>query len=529
MKLQSICSVLLLSAGCSYDFIGGTGTDTGTGTEDTNPSTDTQTVDSETNVASFDDGPIADDPFGDSSKFGNVVKYDNRLYLGPNAAVTSAIKADGNGSNPEVVTFSIVKDTVAEGGGSHLNPSAGPFTTFLGENAPDLENAPGHFAAGAIDGVEHLFYMGTKTAESLDYFYYTTDVDNVLDWKYFDMSGSTGGGTKSVLSEIVFRDRLYLGMTESGGKNPKAPRLVVALDLTQQDGISNTAEQACSLVLHSNCSLDGELMPYIGMSNTSPAPAKPNPATLVGIDSMAVYDKSLYLANNGGVIRSAIPNPLNYLNHAAHWDRTPALNFEAEQPSHRTDTIRLTRGSDLTRRELGYPQMAVYRNNLYVIRNACAVAAQNATYPSLSCSVDQMKPQLWQFDGVSWTAMVQSSGITNFGNPNNKYITMVVRNGGTDTVGGVLYVGFDNDVDGIAVYKTNEDAPSTIGDWSGWKDEMCSASCTPIANYGLGTAGAGLLTKILQGISIEFEGEDYLYVAVGDSQNIPLRVYRARD
>jgi hypothetical protein len=122
-----------------------------------------------------------------------------------------------------------------------------------------------------------------------------------------------------------------------------------------------------------------------------------------------------------------------------------------------------------------------------------------------------MKPQLFKYDGSTWTRMAQSGGITNMGNANNKYITMIVRNGGTDSTGGTLYVGFDNDTDGLEIWRTTNSDPSIVGDWTG-----------PVGSSGLGYSQ----TNIYDAISLSFEGTDYLYIAVGDNSD-PLKIFRS--
>ena len=81
---------------------------------------------------------------------------------------------------------------------------------------------------------------------------------------------------------------------------------------------------------------------------------------------------------------------------------------------------------------------------------------------------------------------------------------MVVRNGGTDSSGGYLYIGFDNETDGIEIYRTDVADPSSLVDWEGPLDDATTPYLA--AQY-----------YIYDAISVNFDGTDYLYITVGDS------------
>lgn len=314
-----------------------------------------------------------------------------------------------------------------------------------------------------------------------------------------------------------------MGFPDSGGKRP----YIISLNTLVQDGaVNGNGGTACVLATHSNCFLSGDEMPYLGTGGTPG-----NPAGIQGIDSMISYQNKLYMANNGGLIRSAITSPLDYGNNTGHWENTPSVSLAevGNEPAHLTNTIRLFQTGDLTRRMLGYPQMAIYYNELYVIRNGCANATSGAN-PSCATPATNMRPQLWRYNGTTdtWTRMNQTSGITNFGDANNLYVSMIVRNGGTDASGGALYIGFDNDVGGLAAYRSVKAGhPDAQTDWTGLNGDTCPAApalCNPIASTGWG--GGNDFSHVLDAISVDFAGNSYMYITVGNASTTKLRVYR---
>jgi hypothetical protein len=112
--------------------------------------------------------------------------------------------------------------------------------------------------------------------------------------------------------------------------------------------------------------------------------------------------------------------------------------------------------------------------------------------------------------------------LTQFNNPNNAAISLLAA---TSTQ---LYVGFDNSVDGIVVFRSALAAPSTRGDFEG--QQACSAADHPATCAGLGGNGLDGVsnTRIFHGVSLTFAATDYVYLAAGDGTS-GLRVYRMRD
>jgi hypothetical protein len=78
--------------------------------------------------------------------------------------------------------------------------------------------------------------------------------------------------------------------------------------------------------------------------------------------------------------------------------------------------------------------MIVFNGNLYAIRNTTG------------------GPRLWKYDGTNPWELVASNGtgITNMGDAENTYVTLLVRNGDR------LYVGYDNASDGVQLWRTVE-------------------------------------------------------------------------
>jgi hypothetical protein len=68
--------------------------------------------------------------------------------------------------------------------------------------------------------------------------------------------------------------------------------------------------------------------------------------------------------------------------------------------------------------------MSVFNGSLYIARNTKDFSN---------------RPQLWKFDGSSWTLVAENgSGITSMGNANNNALSLLVVNGAR------LYIGFNN-------------------------------------------------------------------------------------
>ena len=95
---------------------------------------------------------------------------------------------------------------------------------------------------------------------------------------------------------------------------------------------------------------------------------------------------------------------------------------------------------------------------------------------------------------------------------------MVVANGP------FLYVGFDNAVDGVVIYRSQMANPLVRGDFLGAAGCVAGAGCAGVGGNGLG----GGHKRIFDGSSFGSGVGTFLYVTAGDG-SAPLRVFRSRD
>jgi hypothetical protein len=94
------------------------------------------------------------------------------------------------------------------------------------------------------------------------------------------------------------------------------------------------------------------------------------------------------------------------------------------------------------------------------------------------------------------------SGITDMGNIKNSSITLLVVNGDR------LYLGYDNDSDGVQVWRTA----------AGVTDPVFQTDFEPVSTDGLGDPGNN--RRIYHGLSMADGGLDYLWLLTGKDSGI---------
>ena len=175
------------------------------------------------------------------------------------------------------------------------------------------------------------------------------------------------------------------------------------------------------------------------------------------------------------------------------------------------------------------PKIESFQGNLYAIRNSCRTVlmdlfTSSCNYPAQCtndsyCASGDERPQLWKCepsltgsatdcDSDDWSLVADNgSGFTNFGDSNNKQITMLQPNGN------YLYVGFDNP-NGIKVYRTNIANPSTESNFS--------------QIGGDGFLNTSTNKQIYSTISIQNGSIYFVYASVGQNST-PVRVHRQQN
>jgi hypothetical protein len=528
-------------------------------------------------IDSFDGGPIAVDPFGDGSTFGFLASYHEKLYIGPNGNGNASNRMEPDGSNPTNCYFTFVKDTsTANGTGTHDNSSVTPPTRYktIGHTGctrnsadinagcgPDNENGRGLFVNGMINGTEYLFITGGRSYGeedgNNDYLYQTTDTDTTLDFNFIDLSATYDGGddfaivgNRGTESINVFSNRVY--WMEPGDRAYR-PYLVKLNNLNAQS-IRNTDSVWMKM----------RYMTGIGASSGS----KPNKADRIG-GTLFEFNGKLYLANsgsvrdttngdytvptgcsatsgsprcinNGGIVRSNGTNALNPgacsgPDNCPDWtDITPASNTDFTYYFSKI----ITKLADVIPANRPVPSFAKYKNNLYMIRNACTTnminTSCNADEPlgSGTCSDDIACPsgnevwQLWKCvpstvggdcNAANWSLVMQRSSsaspapATDVRERNNVYTTLLVANGD------YLYVGFDNSSTGVEVWRTNNSDASGPASYSDFSQ---------IGSDGLGYPS--LYKSLWSAISVNQGGNYYIYLSAGNGVQ-PVAIFRQRN
>ncbi|HZA49357.1 MAG TPA: hypothetical protein VE549_01380, partial [Myxococcaceae bacterium] len=477
-------------------------------------------------ILGIGDGPVAADPFADSYTFTYVFKYREKIYLGPSGPGEGALRLNADGSQPENVGFAFAKDVNNTVGTKSGNNSAAPFPSIgavgCANNTyacgPDNENGRGLFASGLIGGQEWLIIGGSQSGGGLDYIYMTRDGDANVNFKYVDLSANVGGTTKTFSALAVAGGRAYLGFPDTGGA-----RKPVLLSLNRAPSASasgmdvtgnGTGTTACDPAVHDSCNLMAHRMPGIGVSG-SPA----NAASVQMIDFFGEVNGKLYLGNNGGLMRSTTATPLDYLSAPGDW--TPTTPTSADYTAFTSLTT--SKSQAIEPADRAWPQVALINGRVFLGRNTtagpqlwrCDPALVSGPAPATATDCD---PGDWSLVAANGTGNVQ---LTQFDNPNNTRITLVVANGNS------LYVGFDNAVDGIVLYRSEALVPGARSDFTG--NGGCVAtgpSCQGVGGNGFGAPAEH--TRIFDAASLAFGSKSYLYVAAGNG-TVPVRIYRNRD
>jgi hypothetical protein len=404
---------------------------------------------------SFNEGPLIVDPLNEGiNNFSMLASYRGRIYLAPANADNAAFRFKPDGSDPAIVPFM-------------FHGAAGDTTTL--NTGPDGEDGIDYIASGIVAGVEYLFFGPSRSFGDLDYLYYTTDTGSTIDFDYMDLSGFLGPQTKGVSSLFAFNDRLYAGFPDTGGNRP------YLLKLTSID--SSPA----------GVNLQAVDMPRIGLPD--------NGAAIVGIDTMALFEGLLYIANggnnaldeDGGIIMSLNGDPAPYPGAPDWLDITPVADTEwYNSPSDDRFSIELTGTNKLMPADRAFPAMAEFKGKLYIARNTTK------------------GPQLWKYlDGIFTLIADNGSGITDMSDSDNTRITLLIVNKN------ILYIGFDNSSDGIQVFRS--DNPS----------DQASFDAVTLNGFGQGAD----IDTIYHAVSVPDGGKKCLWLLCGKSGG-KLRIYR---
>lgn len=401
--------------------------------------------------ASFDEGPVFTNPFGTTvNTYSLFFNYRGMIYIGPSPNNDSFVRISPDGNNMETVTFSV---TDADSTETSMDPG------------PDGETGIDCFTTGAVGGTEYLFLGPAKSGGNLNYIYYTSDSSTNLTFYYMDVSGTLTHDTSGTESLTVYYNKLYAGYAATSTR----PMLI------KIGTIAATPSEA---------NLQATRIPRIG--NT--AGTNPNTGTRVGVDMMREYNGRLYIANgggaatngDGGIVSSTNTDPGNYQGQPSHWDTTLTPAGTAAWDA--GYSIELTQMNSLTPSLRAFPAGAVFNGIFYFARNTT------------------IGPQIWAYNGSTFSLVAgDASYISNMGVSSNASITMLIVNGDR------LFIGFDNNTDGIRIYRTTSGvtAPAALSDFE------------QVSTCGLGYSTAN--TVIFHAISVPYGGLDYLWILSGET------------
>lgn len=444
---------------------------------------------------------LAADPFGDGTAFSYVFSYRGKVWLGPRGSGFGAVSMNPDGTGPINNSFSFLKDVGTNA--THKNSSVAPYPSIgsLGCVAntaacgPNNENGRGLFFSATISGVEYLGVSGAHPSSGkLEYVYLSSSPGPAVDFRFVDLSTGLGGQTRGLSAAWAFSNRLYLGFPDSGGNRPYFLSLLSPVPSPGLNAVVSTTPTALTDVLN----LDGDRLPGLGEN------AGNSGAQL--IDVMADFNDRLYVANNGGIVRSTTTTPRSPQAFPADWTTaTPtAAAFTAKT------SITSLKVSGFIPSDRAYPGIARFNGRLYAARNTTA------------------GPQLWGCTPVglvcppaSWALVAGNStgdvGLTQFNDPANTSIGLLVA---TPTA---LFVGFNN-ASGIQVFKTGVTFPTVRSDFAGTTGCVAGvAGCAGLGSNGLGAPA--LTTQILDARALTFGTGSWLYLVAGNGTGA-VRVWR---
>ncbi|MFY0568133.1 hypothetical protein ACN28E_30465 [Archangium lansingense] len=452
------------------------------------------------------------DPLGDGSPFAHVLGYDGRVFVGPNKSGTGGVSVDLDGRGGRSFGFFLRKDTT---GNFSQNASAAPYPSIgatgcrinTSECGPDNEDGRGFFFSGWVGSQEWLGLGGAKSGGSLDYVYLGQDTDdlNTMYMRHLDLSVVLGPQTRGFSAALFFQDRLYLGFPDTGGSRPS---LLVVKRLPMVDPGYNASS-----------GMDVENLTADEMPGISVGGSPRNTAPMQMIDTMAGFNARLYLANNGGCVRSTMPTPRSYGLFPGDWTScTPSL------PAWNSRTGRTTtKTADLEPTDKAVPQLAVFQGRLYLARNTTSTAGVRGPQlfvcnPDKTGSTGDCDPGDWSLVAPNSTGDKQ---FTQFNDPDNVSLSLLVA-----TANG-LYVGFDNASRGVVLLRASTPAPLNRSDFTGLAG--CSAAQFPAGCAGLGGNGLGAgATRIFDGKALGASGSESVYLTAGNGTG-PAGLFRLMD
>jgi hypothetical protein len=444
---------------------------------------------------------VLPDPFhADGTSFSYLFRYGERLYLGPRKDGRGGVRFNLNGTGGENFSFSFPRDSA---GALSSNLAQAPFPSIGSTGCqanthgcgPDNEDGRGLFFSGKVGTQEWLGIGGARSAGSLRYIY-MQNTDAFLNTRFVDLKNLLGSRTKGFSAALFFRDRLYLGFPDDGGSRPY---LIV---LKRMPGVPGYEAQPGTDAED----LRAESMPGIGSGGTPK-----NTASIQMIDTLAAFNDRLYVANNGGCIRSTTATPVSHAVSKTDW---AACTPSAQAWKQRNSRLP-SKTANLEPADRAVPQLAVFKGRLYMARNTLEGPQLFACAPEKTAPANDCDPGDWSL--VAPNTRLSDSQLTQFSNPGNQSLSLLVA------TAQYLYVGFDNP-QGLVLLRTASAAPATEADFQGGGG--CSATQHPQGCAGLSGNGLGAdVTRVFQGLAVELGSTGAVYLTAGTGSG-PVSVFR---
>jgi len=450
-------------------------------------------------VAISDAAQVANAPLGASTTFAYVFDFNGSVYLGPGQDGTRAVRMKPDGSSPEPVTLGFRTDPANGNFNRAINQSIWPTLGFTNcardtlQCGPDNENGRGLFGSGIVAGKPWLIASGARTNDWLSHFYATADTGAAPVFSYVYLGGALGSQVRGTSSMLVFRDRVYLGFADNSATRP--PYLVLRKMPSAPGSTPGGADMA---------NLRVDAVSGFGSS----ALLNRNTTQMQMIDSQVAFNDLIYIANNGGIIRSNSDDPQPpLLGLLPPW--TTSTPSSAAYAAKSSLTTRKT--LDLEPADKAFPQMAAFSSRLYAARNTTSGPQLWACAPGANNRCD---PQDWTLIAANG---VGDTGLSQFDDPQNVRVTLLAATASH------LYVGYNNAA-GLVLYRSRVSAPLSRADFEGAAG--CDASLAPSSCDGLGGRGLGAgATRIFDGRVLTYGGKDYPYLTAGNGSS-GFRVFR---
>jgi hypothetical protein len=273
-------------------------------------------------------GSVFEDPFGDGTKAGVIIKYDGKLYLGADAtsaklfevdyglttSQTILLDADGDAGNGTVENF---MDYVSTNSGTIKGVDTLYAACIGGTSTPDMTGSD----CTVESGIEHLFIGSLNITGNYISFWDSTDLSSSsTTFTFTEDSNPDGGGGQAFRSTvfIVFKDYLWNHFGAEGGGGGRGGRICVnsagCSDVNDPAGVNHGKVAYNFRCLPRIGANEGE-SPLVNGANDQANPIGTGGSYLNAVNVMYEYDNDgtggnesqLYLAN-GGVFMGTLGN-----------------------------------------------------------------------------------------------------------------------------------------------------------------------------------------------------------------------------